>query len=114
MADPPAGPAPKVLLVFQDAYQRFKDVVTREDASSFVRFSLDDVKAALRDLERRQSESRSLRNLNRIMPFLDGLERYSKVVDILCNGTPFLPWIWVRQNPKLSRQHIEILIVLFI
>jgi hypothetical protein len=25
---------------------------------------------------------------------LNGLEHYSRVVEILCNGTPFLAWIW--------------------
>ncbi|KAF2812552.1 uncharacterized protein BDZ99DRAFT_413355, partial [Mytilinidion resinicola] len=32
--------------------------------------------------------------MKRIQPLLDGLERYSKVVEVLCNGTPYLPWIW--------------------
>lgn len=93
--DAQANTAPKVRLVFQDAYQRFKDSISPEDAQLFQTLSLKDVENAMRDLERRQSASRTLRNLGRIMPFLDGLERYSKVVDTLCNGTPYLPYLWV-------------------
>lgn len=100
--DAQANTAPKVRLVFQDAYQRFKDSVSPEDAQLFQSLSLKDVENAMRDLERRQSTSRTLCNLSRIMPFLDGLERYSKVVDTLCNGTPYLPYLWVSHISILS------------
>ncbi|EUC41875.1 hypothetical protein COCMIDRAFT_57997, partial [Bipolaris oryzae ATCC 44560] len=30
----------------------------------------------------------------RLDPFLRGMEHYSKVVEVLCNGTPYLAWIW--------------------
>lgn len=29
-----------------------------------------------------------------VSPFLRGMEHYSKVVEMLCNGTPYLAWIW--------------------
>jgi hypothetical protein len=32
--------------------------------------------------------------MRRLTPLLNGLEHYAKVIDVLCNGTPFLPWIW--------------------
>lgn len=32
--------------------------------------------------------------MRRLAPLFNGLEHYSRVVDILCNGTPFLSWIW--------------------
>ncbi|KAL1798027.1 hypothetical protein ACET3X_004633 [Alternaria dauci] len=33
--------------------------------------------------------------MKRLEPFLNGLEAYSKVIEVLCNGTPFLSWIWL-------------------
>ncbi|PSN61329.1 hypothetical protein BS50DRAFT_534675 [Corynespora cassiicola Philippines] len=30
----------------------------------------------------------------RLQPFLHGMEHYAKVVEVLCNGTPYLSWIW--------------------
>ncbi|OAA72938.1 hypothetical protein LEL_08722 [Akanthomyces lecanii RCEF 1005] len=32
--------------------------------------------------------------MGRLEPLLKGLECYGKVVDTLCQSTPFLPWIW--------------------
>ncbi|KAF2728956.1 ankyrin [Polyplosphaeria fusca] len=30
----------------------------------------------------------------RLQPFLQAMEHYAKVVEVLCNGTPYLSWIW--------------------
>ncbi|OBR07060.1 NACHT domain-containing protein [Colletotrichum higginsianum IMI 349063] len=32
--------------------------------------------------------------MRRLTPLLNGIEHYSKVMEILCNGTPFLSWVW--------------------
>ncbi|KIW95377.1 uncharacterized protein Z519_03961 [Cladophialophora bantiana CBS 173.52] len=41
--------------------------------------------------------------MKRVKPFLKCLEIYAKSIDVLCNGTPFLPWIWI----SLSSQFIS-------
>ncbi|KAK8057086.1 hypothetical protein PG996_011023 [Apiospora saccharicola] len=56
--------------------------------------SLDDVKLAIQQIETRLAASQRLRNLGRIIPFIDALERFSKALEVACNGTDFLPWIW--------------------
>ncbi|KAH7241487.1 hypothetical protein BKA59DRAFT_529143 [Fusarium tricinctum] len=60
----------------------------------FANTTLEDVKKAARSIENQLAARQSLRNMRRLMPLFRGLEHYSKVVDILCNGTPYLPWIW--------------------
>ncbi|KAM0810766.1 putative NACHT domain-containing protein [Seiridium cardinale] len=50
-------------------------------------------KAAL-DIESQLAARQSLRNMRRLMPLFQGLEHYAKVADVLCNGTPYLAWIW--------------------
>ncbi|KAJ4303250.1 hypothetical protein N0V90_002143 [Kalmusia sp. IMI 367209] len=47
--------------------------------------------------------------MRRLKPLFDGMEHYAKVVDILCNGTPFLPWIWapITLILKISSEYIE-------
>ena len=92
----PSSLTPQARLVFQDAFDRIKDTVTESDARHFQSTKLQDVRDGALDLETRLGERRALRNMRRIKPFLDGLERYSSAIDVLCNGTPFLPWIWVR------------------
>jgi hypothetical protein len=98
--------APQAGLIFRDAFDRFKDTVTVDEARTFQSTTLQDVRDAARDLEKQLGERQSLRNMRRIQPFFAGLERYSKAVEILCNGTPYLPWIWVRQLTQPSPREL--------
>ncbi|KAI1180456.1 hypothetical protein F4777DRAFT_530453 [Nemania sp. FL0916] len=81
--------------MIQRACERFKKELSPEDAISIqTPISLNDVKAAIQQIERELAARQSLTNLQRIQPFIDAIDRYSKAVDVLANGTPFLPWIW--------------------
>jgi hypothetical protein len=88
--------SPQARLIFQDAFDRLKLVTVEDDARVFQSTTLQDVHTAAREIERHMAARQCLRNMRRVQPLLEGLERYSKVVEVLCNGTPFLPWIWVR------------------
>jgi hypothetical protein len=96
-----ATAAPQARLVIQDAFDRFKDTLAIDDTRSFDSTTLQDVKDAARDIENDLGQWWSLCNMRKIQPFFAGLERYSDVVGTLCNGTPYLPYIWVRVHPKL-------------
>jgi hypothetical protein len=87
--------SPQARLVFQDAFDRLKDSVTANDARDFQSTTLQDVRNAALELENQLGGRKSLQNMRRLVPFLAGIEKYAHTVDILCNGTPFLPWIWV-------------------
>ncbi|KAI0123226.1 hypothetical protein BJ170DRAFT_641233 [Xylariales sp. AK1849] len=47
----------------------------------------------------------------RIAPFLGAAERFSQVVEVVCNGTPYLPWIWapVKFIVQSARDHAHVL-----
>ncbi|KAK2028567.1 hypothetical protein LX32DRAFT_394337 [Colletotrichum zoysiae] len=47
--------------------------------------------------------------MRRLMPLLDGMEHYAKVMDILCNGTPFLSWVWapITLILRVASEYIE-------
>jgi hypothetical protein len=77
------------------AFRKLKQSVSSNDALVFQSTTLEDVWKAAEEIERVQRQRRSLRNLKRIEPLLRALDKYSKPVEILCNGTPYLPWIWV-------------------
>ncbi|KAF2233474.1 hypothetical protein EV356DRAFT_503548 [Viridothelium virens] len=94
MASTSPSVAPQARLTFQETFDRIKTTVSEQDARQFQSTTLKDVRDAAIDLEARLGERKSLRNMRRIQPFLDGLDRYSSAVEVLCNGTPFLPWIW--------------------
>jgi hypothetical protein len=95
MAASIAGP-----IAFKQAFDTFKASVSQIDARNFQSTTLRDVHLAAIDIEKVQRERQSVRNMKRIEPFLEGLGKYSKVIEVLCNGTPYLPWIWVSLSRK--------------
>ena len=81
-------------VAFKTAFERLKEVVSKDDARSFNSTTMEDVWTTTREIESYLGSRRSLRGFRRIQPFLAGLEQYSKVVEVVCNGTPYLPYIW--------------------
>lgn len=82
--------------VIGDAFEKLKRSVSDEDAHEFACTNLKDVWKAVRDIENTQRKRQSVQNLRRIEPLLRGIEQYSKVIEVLCNGTPYMPYVWVR------------------
>lgn len=56
---------------------------------------VEDVKAAIGQIEVRLAACQSLRGFDRLRTFLDAIDRMTKPLDVLSNGVPFLPYIWV-------------------
>jgi hypothetical protein len=92
----PLKPAVSALArkTIKTAYDELDRTITPGDKRDFGNTTLQHVRKAALDIENQLAARQSLRNMRRLMPFFQGLEHYSKVVDILCNGTPYLPWIW--------------------
>ncbi|KAI0521714.1 hypothetical protein F5B22DRAFT_662043 [Xylaria bambusicola] len=82
-------------VVLQRACDRFRNELSSEDANLIIttrRF--DEVKNAVLQVEQQLAARQELRNFDRLAPFLDTIETYSKALEVACNGTPYLPWIW--------------------
>jgi uncharacterized FlgJ-related protein len=89
---------PQARRTFQESFDSFEKTVqkySRTDDREFSDTTLRDVRDAAKQIERQLAARQCLRNMKRLEPFLNGLEAYSKVIEVLCNGTPFLSWIWV-------------------
>lgn len=78
-----------------EAFTKLKQSLSESDAYDFASTELKDVRKAVRDIDSEQRQRQSAQNLQRIEPFLRGLEKYAKVIEVLCNGTPYLPYVWV-------------------
>ena len=79
------------------AGERFRAQLTTDDIQKTESVqSLDDVKLALRQVETQLAARQALQNFDRLAPFIDATEHYAKAIEVVCNGTPFIPWIWVR------------------
>lgn len=76
------------------AFEELERTVTTADSRAFRSTTLPQVRIALLEIENQLGARQALRNMGRLTPFLSGLEHYAKAAEILCNGTPFLSWIW--------------------
>ena len=89
-----AGPSTQARRTLQDAFERFAITVSPDDQRLFNNTKLEDVRDEAIKIERQLRARRTQRNMACLEPFLRGMEHYSKVVEVLCNGTPYLSWIW--------------------
>jgi hypothetical protein len=97
-----AAPSAQARLTLQDAFERFASTVTPEDQRLFHNTKIKDVRDEAMRIEKQLRARRMQRNMARLEPFLRGMEHYSKVVEVLCNGTPYLAWIWAPVKLMIS------------
>jgi hypothetical protein len=98
-------PASQARNTFKTSFERFEQTVnaySTTDHRDFTSTTLEDVREAARQIEQELAARQCLRNMRRLEPLLNGLEAYSKVVEIVCNGTPYVSWIWVRKVHRYS------------
>lgn len=77
------------------AFDDFERTVTPADVREMGATStIDQVRQAAIRIENELGARQALRNMRRLAPLLDGMQHYSRVVETLCNGTPFLSWVW--------------------
>ena len=82
-------------VLIERACERYRKEISLEDERLIQNSSIDDVRVAVQQIERQLAARQSLRNLDRLQPYLDSIERYSKAVEVLSNAVPFLPYAWV-------------------
>ncbi|KAI1131060.1 hypothetical protein F5Y10DRAFT_262625 [Nemania abortiva] len=95
--------------VMQSASDDLEHSITLDDSYEFSSMTLEDVKRAALDIESRLAARQALRNMKRLMPLFEGMEHYSRVVDVLCNGTPYLAWIWapITLVLRIASEYVE-------
>lgn len=82
----------------EEAFKSLESEIYPTDARLFRSMVLGDVWNAAREIENEQSARKSLRNTRRIQPLLDALKIFGNAIDPLCQGTPYLCFIWVRDH----------------
>ncbi|CAM1505697.1 Fc.00g113340.m01.CDS01 [Cosmosporella sp. VM-42] len=82
-------------LLINEAVNRFKATVTRQDLKQIQTTQVDDVVAAMRVIEQDLKRRRENRNLVKVYRFVQGLQKYAGAIEALSNGlSPYLPWVW--------------------
>ncbi|KAA6406931.1 MAG: hypothetical protein FRX48_09229 [Lasallia pustulata] len=80
---------------FSRILNSFKTHLSQEDVDRFKVATFNDLKSAVKDIQTEQAGRKSLRNLNKIRPYLDGLEQYAAVIEVFVNSKPdILAFIW--------------------
>jgi hypothetical protein len=90
--------------IISESFNKLKQSISDEDAHNFASTELKDVWAAVREIDNAQRQRQSAQNLRRIEPLLKGIEKYAKVIEVLCNGTLFLPYAWVSIHSTVPQQ----------
>jgi hypothetical protein len=93
----------------RDAFEDLQKTVSPADARDFADATLESVQKAAPDIESQLGMRSSLRNMRRLMPLFSGLHHYSGAIEVLCNGTPYLPWIWapIKLILRVSRRFCD-------
>ncbi|KAK4243691.1 hypothetical protein C7999DRAFT_44542 [Corynascus novoguineensis] len=89
---PVASPATRHTV--RAAFEELRRTITPQDSRDFQKTTLQEVRQAALNIEAQLAARQCLRNMRRLMPLFKGLEHYEKVMGVLCNGTPYLPWVW--------------------
>ncbi|KAL8366864.1 hypothetical protein RB595_005026 [Gaeumannomyces hyphopodioides] len=92
----PLRPAPSAFAgqTMKKAYDDLKKSLDPTHSRDFQSIDLANVRKAATELEEQLAARQSLRNLRRLAPLLDALERYSNAAESLCRGTPYLKLLW--------------------
>jgi hypothetical protein len=80
--------------IIEAAFRDLEQIVTPDDARKFSNTTLEDVRKAALSIEKQLEARQSLCSMRRLEPLFTSLKYYSKPLEILCNGTPYLPWVW--------------------
>ncbi|KAF6822243.1 NACHT domain protein [Colletotrichum musicola] len=86
--------SPAALRTIDEAFQDLKRTISDKDQAGFAAMTLDKVVQAAHDIEEQLAARQLLRNMRRLVPLFDGLCHYHKSIEVACNGTPYMPWIW--------------------
>lgn len=93
----------------RSAFEDLDRTITPVDSRAFSRTTLQHVRQAALEIENQLAARQSLRNMRRLEPLFKGMEHYAKVMDVLCNGTPYLAWVWapIILILRVSSEYVE-------
>lgn len=108
---------PPLADAFRRAVGKFSTRLTQKELDSFKFSTLDDIHAAIKDIQDEQGLQRKMMNLTRIKGFLEAMEQYGKVVEVFLNASSILCFVWgpmkfLLQVVTDSLQYLHLLTVL--
>ena len=89
--------SPPELEPFERARKKvWKNLTAKEKNELAGTCTIEDVWKVAKDIQGEQAKRRGLGNMNKIQPYLDGLQRYGDVIEVFVSSNPgILALIWV-------------------
>lgn len=69
--------------------------LSQKELQNFQITKLNDLEAAMSQLQQRQSQTKRLRYMKRLEPFLETMKDYGKVIEVFVNTSDILAFVWV-------------------
>ncbi|RDW85274.1 hypothetical protein BP6252_02864 [Coleophoma cylindrospora] len=79
---------------FQRVMAKFSSRLTPAEAQDFQFTTLNDVHQIIVDIQEQQARRKSMRNLTRVLRFVEAMDEFGKVVEVFLNSSALLPFIW--------------------
>ncbi|KAF2872665.1 hypothetical protein BDV95DRAFT_570327 [Massariosphaeria phaeospora] len=84
-------------LLFKEAFEKLEAIVKATNTQHVLVFNdstLNQLHQACRVIEEDLRKRKCVRNMARLRPFLQRIHHYYQTIEVLCNGTPYVSWIW--------------------
>jgi hypothetical protein len=69
--------------------------------------TLPALKKCIKSIQDRHEKARTIHNMSRVKKFLEGMEQYSKVIEVFLNVSPIVCFVWVRPQRGPGRVHTK-------
>ncbi|OQD95723.1 hypothetical protein PENSOL_c019G09356 [Penicillium solitum] len=80
--------------LFERSLEAFKKDLNKKDRDNFKFSTLEDLEQCLTQLQAKHRSQRRMQNLNRLKPFLEAMNQFGKVVEVFCNSSEIVPFLW--------------------
>ncbi|KAL4886207.1 hypothetical protein BJY04DRAFT_213739 [Aspergillus karnatakaensis] len=81
-------------LAFRQALDRFRSILTAEEAQDFQLTTVGDLKTAIADLQAQQMSEKKMRNMTRLQRFVLGMQQFESVVTVYLNTSELVGFVW--------------------
>ena len=79
---------------FQRVLARFSSRLTQKEEAEFRFTTLDEVQQAIVNIQARQGSRKSMRNLTKVLAFVEATDHFGKVVKLFLNVSNILAYVW--------------------
>jgi hypothetical protein len=79
---------------FERVLAKFSSRLTRDEVENFRFSTLEEVHQAIIDIQDQQARRKGMRNLTRVLSFVEAMDQFGKVVEVFLNSSSLLPFIW--------------------